>query len=558
MKPWPERFPDRFEAERQHWLGRGFEQKLTASGAVHFTGDVTLRLSPRDGDAVTKTFTVRVIYPPGYPYKPPDVEFIEPKVTRSRHMAAGEPCLYPPRLWDMQIPADEIERKIEDWLRGHELKSFPRELPLYELPAYYAYAAPTIFITDKVLPSMEGRHAGRFALVEFQGYDIAVVKSVDTEKLGESLMHDVGLPTSVGRVLRNGRWYRLEEEPPPIRNTGELSAILASSGHQLTEPTPRPGPVELVGLVFEDRHLGGTQWLMLDYGVTTKKATRPIHFGWPLRAPRVHVVSRAELFKRLTGVRDVAALDEKRITIFGLGAIGSHAALALAREGVGEFRLCDPDRLRPGNVVRHALDLTAVGRHKAEAMAQAIHRTNPFSFADFVTEGLGDPHNAQAYYKDASLVLAMIGDDAKEEMLTEIAVTGDERPPVLIARTLRGGDAIRLILVRPGRDPCMTCLRLHRDDQHPSWVEVPDDELPDVYDEGCATASRPGSGLASHEAAVMATERSIALLEGRDDDTNQWLHLRTPIEGGDARLGAVGTRALTLPIHAECLWCGGT
>src|SRR5215207_6767350 len=81
-------------------------------------------------------------------------------------------------------------------------------------------------------------------------------------------------------------------------------------------------------------------------------------------------------------------------------------------------------------------------------MGRAIHRINPFSFADAVTGGLADPHNLHQYYKDANLVLALIGDDVKEETRTEIAVSGDERPPVLIARTLRGGDAIRLILLR--------------------------------------------------------------------------------------------------------------
>ena len=42
MKAWRERFPDRFKAEREHWLARGFEDKLLDSRAVHFTGDVTV------------------------------------------------------------------------------------------------------------------------------------------------------------------------------------------------------------------------------------------------------------------------------------------------------------------------------------------------------------------------------------------------------------------------------------------------------------------------------------------------------------------------------------
>ena len=66
-------------------------------------------------------------------------------------------------------------------------------------------------------------------------------------------------------------------------------------------------------------------------------------------------------------MRDSLELEDMRVVCFGLGAIGSPMALALAREGVGKFTLCDPDTLRPGNIIRHALDLLSVGQFKAEA-----------------------------------------------------------------------------------------------------------------------------------------------------------------------------------------------
>jgi ThiF family len=555
VKPWPERHGELYQAERSHWADRGFTEGTTPAGSVTFEGDISIRVKPADGPKIDRTFRVRVIYPPGYPHDAPDVEFVNPKIKYSRHMAAGEPCLYPPRAWDGNVPASEIERKIESWLRGYVTGSWPRELPLYELPAYYAYARPTIFITDKVLPSMDGRDAGRFSVTEFQGYDLAVVRTVDQEPLGDDLIEGLGLPKSAIRKPHNGRWFRLTEEPTPIKNTAELASVLAASGHRFSDKD-RPEPTQLIGLVFEDEHLGQTQLLMLDYGVSSKKATRPIHTRWKVRAPRVHVVSRLELFKRVEAVNDLETLDPKRVTVFGLGAIGSHATLALVREGVGELTLCDPDRLTPGNVVRHALDLLSVGQLKAYALSDAVYRANPFALAEPVVEGLSDPRSVEQHFAAASLVLGMIGDDPKEAMLTEIAVTGEHQVPVLIARTLHAGAAIRLILVRPGRDACMECLRLHRDDRHPDWIEVPDDDLPDVYDEGCATASRPGAGLASQEAALLAVKRVMAIFNGWNGDENQWLFVNQPIAGAtDQRVAAEGIHTVRLPPHPRCRWC---
>jgi tRNA A37 threonylcarbamoyladenosine dehydratase len=51
---------------------------------------------------------------------------------------------------------------------------------------------------------------------------------------------------------------------------------------------------------------------------------------------------------------DRNTLAGKRVVVFGVGAIGSHAALTVAKAGTGTMTLVDADVLRPGDVVRHA------------------------------------------------------------------------------------------------------------------------------------------------------------------------------------------------------------
>lgn len=111
------------------------------------------------------------------------------------------------------------------------------------------------------------------------------------------------------------------------------------------------------------------------------------------------------------------------------------------------------------------------------------------------------------------------------------------------------------MLTRPGRDACLQCLGLYRDDAHDDWIDVPDDDLPDVYDDGCAAPSRPGDGLSSEEAGLYAARHSIDLLEGRDGDTNHWVYVRRPIAGTDTRLARVGAYAFVFRVHPQCPRC---
>ena len=66
------------------------------------------------------------------------------------------------------------------------------------------------------------------------------------------------------------------------------------------------------------------------------------------------------------------------VAVFGIGGVGSYAAEALARAGVGRLTLVDHDVIDVTNINRqiHALTET-VGAAKTETMARRIHSINP-------------------------------------------------------------------------------------------------------------------------------------------------------------------------------------
>jgi hypothetical protein len=557
VKPWNERFPDIYEYERAFWLDKNFTQAPLRAGAeISFAGTITVT-AKLDERLQKRTFELRVLYPPGYPYVPPRVEFLNPRIKRARHQGLdGAPCLFPGSAWTLNFPASEFYAAIERWLTFHLQGCFPRELAIYELPEYLPYSAFSILTSPQFTEIVKGQPSGSFSVDELIGHDLGVVCAVDENIIGRELLEALA-PTKIRKVTRQvGRWYRLSAEPPPVHHTAEFTQLLARDGHQVDFQARPQTDRHLIGLVFPDSVLAKERLLMLDLGVKSKNVRPEVGRGWPLRCPQTYIVSREELFRRLDGVRDVAQLEHRRIACFGLGAIGSSMVLALAREGVAEFTLCDPDWLRPGNVTRYALDLMSVGQFKTDAVELALTRIDPFLHTTVETESLTDPGMINARIQGADLVLLAIGDDLREELIGEIIAAAEGRPPIILARTLHAGHAFRVALIRPGIDACLHCLDDYQTEQHPDWIHVPPDELPEVYDTGCAAPSRVGSGLTCQQAALFAAARSLDVVENRASEFNHWLWVERPIPNGDPRLSNPTTlHQARFEPRAECPVC---
>jgi tRNA A37 threonylcarbamoyladenosine dehydratase len=89
----------------------------------------------------------------------------------------------------------------------------------------------------------------------------------------------------------------------------------------------------------------------------------------------LHRFSRTEL---LIGTTGLSTLAGKHVMICGIGGVGSYAAEALGRAGVGRITLVDFDDICLTNINRqiHALTST-VGQPKVEAMAARLRDINP-------------------------------------------------------------------------------------------------------------------------------------------------------------------------------------
>ena len=106
----------------------------------------------------------------------------------------------------------------------------------------------------------------------------------------------------------------------------------------------------------------------------------------------LHVFSRAEL---LLGKEKLDKLRNARVAVFGIGGVGSFAAEAIARGGVGHIALIDGDTVSLTNINRQLIALhSTVGRDKTAVMAERIHDICP------ETEVVEYPVNYTAENKD--------------------------------------------------------------------------------------------------------------------------------------------------------------
>jgi tRNA A37 threonylcarbamoyladenosine dehydratase len=105
---------------------------------------------------------------------------------------------------------------------------------------------------------------------------------------------------------------------------------------------------------------------------------------------------------RLYGRNESDILRNAHICVIGIGGVGSWAAEALARSGVGKISLIDHDDIAYSNINRQIHSLSSsIDQSKVEVMAERIQQINPQcecrAIDDFITEKNCQRHLSKDY-----------------------------------------------------------------------------------------------------------------------------------------------------------------
>ena len=130
---------------------------------------------------------------------------------------------------------------------------------------------------------------------------------------------------------------------------------------------------------------------------------------------------------RVYGVAGCQRLWQSHVVVVGIGGVGSWAAEALARSGVGRLTLIDLDHVAESNINRqvHALTST-LGAAKVEVMAQRIRDISPDISVHPVDEFIEPGQEEKLIPADADLVIDAIDAVAAKASLIAWCVANDK------------------------------------------------------------------------------------------------------------------------------------
>ncbi|MCX6562916.1 MAG: sulfur carrier protein ThiS adenylyltransferase ThiF [Candidatus Aminicenantes bacterium] len=125
------------------------------------------------------------------------------------------------------------------------------------------------------------------------------------------------------------------------------------------------------------------------------------------------------------------------VGIAGAGGLGSNAALALARAGIGKLIIADSDRIEITNLNRQQYTWSQIGKIKVKALVANLRKVNPFS--DYV--GIHrriTRTNVAAIFAEADILIEAFDRADQKQMLIETWIARFPDRPIIAASGLSG------------------------------------------------------------------------------------------------------------------------
>lgn len=142
-------------------------------------------------------------------------------------------------------------------------------------------------------------------------------------------------------------------------------------------------------------------------------------------------------------------VKQAHVLVCGIGGLGSVAALALARTGVGTLTLVDYDVVEPTNLNRQQFFMDQLGMPKVEALADTIRRVNPFLTVRSICAKV-DASSVADLLDGVDVVLECFdAAEAKAMLLEGVRAVNSEMPIVMASGVGGYDDSASLMISRP-------------------------------------------------------------------------------------------------------------
>lgn len=540
-QPWWERYEGLLEEEIRRLEEAGFRCKIDED--LKKRGLLSLQLfSLLDG----KDILMEARYPEHYPYFCPEVFTKDIRLSHHQNPRAGNLCLLErsTSVWHTKhslasLLTKNLQRVIKAGTAESVEESGIEEVPQPEpISEYFPFYIPGSILFDGswVIPPdiNEGILRVNIIIAAEKSFVAAILAVEDND--GNCLVNKAD--NELANALKDGRnvvgrWKRVSNILEFTNNLEATDAKRIMAKLQVLDPSLnalKDNQYDITGILFREEtehRKEGDGWIfVLRHSALTrvrkgKKVHQKIHSTpYLLRGNRA---GWGDLKARVP-MRDI--LKSKTVTLIGLGCIGAPIALELARAGVKELRIMDPDTTEAGNAVRWPLGFSAAGTPKVMAISEFIRQNIPYTKVIFKIGKIGgvvfpdevdsetETHGQMldSILNGTDLIIDATGKDGVNHYLSKIAQ--EQKIPIIFAATTVGtwgGDIVRII---PGETQgCWSCYGYHQIDKNiPKPPKDPSPEAAEIIPRGCAAPTFSGNQFDASIISMTCVRIAIGIL----------------------------------------------
>lgn len=460
---------------------------------------------------VSQKQAIRISFPTKYPYSLPaitmlkgehpveNIKALPPELFgKGNQYADGGACLLRKNQWQKnEHNIGWLLRRAQRWLTSaHSKEGFKPEEIVEEAPALMPHAGQVLIPHDIQLP--ENANTGTFYLTQFKRNHYI---------LEHNILGNQTFPLNISNEAF--KWYRMDHGvtlrdalEPFNKSISEwvVNTVQQKFAENFNEANKN------IAFYFPD---DPQQWHFF------KLAYQVVGNGLNVAVP-VYLISRnidRELYLRTKDIFDSDLLKKKKVTIIGLGALGSEVARSLGRNAIGHFNLIDNDTFEIGNSVRHAANLFSIGDPKVTVVKQLLLQTNPnITVNSYHVDVLNDDGILEQAFAASNLIIVLTAEDAVDYLLNDIYHRRFQ-VPFIFGRVSAGALTGAIQVVNIDDSACLRCLSMYGADTLPAPKAegVAFDELKPEYG-SCSTPPLPGSEIDTKEVALQITRISLQIL----------------------------------------------
>lgn len=186
----------------------------------------------------------------------------------------------------------------------------------------------------------------------------------------------------------------------------------------------------------------------------------PLHDGDEIFCLEKGMLPSQDAFEQMLCSRHTPQVHKRvkhaRIAVAGLGGLGSHIAIMLARTGVGHLHLIDFDVVESSNLNRQAYKVKHLGLPKTRALADEIREANPFVAVTADDVRLTEDNIPELFAEDF-IICEALDNPADKAMLVNTVTDAFPDKYVIAASGMAGYGSSNAIITRKITDRFYLC-----------------------------------------------------------------------------------------------------